>query len=525
MVCHLYYKNYSPGGSKRMYFSPENAGRIDYFRYTIERWKLDYLINDNEYSYLLASIIESISFVSNTAGVYGAFLKHWDPRSKKLIILQRVKSSNSGYFNVQFYNDKIEKIIDKINCDILYLDPPYTQNQYGTQYHLLETLVLDDNPSVSKITGSRPVSPMRSDWSVMYRAHILFDEIISKTKAKYIILSYSTDGFMSKSFIEASLKRYGKTKSYKCKKISYNKYTNFKSKGKKEHFEYLFFIEKKDSADIHYESPLNYIGSKAKMILEIKKYLPKNISTFFDIFGGGFNVGINSEANHIIYNDVNHFVKDLVESFKTSDTYQYLLYVKRLIKKYNLKEEDTESYLKIRKYYNSLPIEKRNPKLLYAIILYGFNQQIRFNGNHDFNNPVGMRWFNDKVLEKKISFSKAIKEKNITFSSVEFPNFLDKIEKNSFVYMDPPYRLTRGSYNDGKRGFNGWGHDDERKLLEFADSLNHKSIRFMISYVIEYKGRTNMEIKNWIRLNNYRLINIDQNSSIPRNEVLILNYS
>ena len=160
----FFYKNYSPGGSKRMYFSPENAGRIDYFRDSIEKWKHDSLINDKEYSYLLASLIESISFISNTAGVYGAFLKHWDPRSKKPIIFQRVESKNSKHFNLRCYNDKIENIIDKIDCDVLYLDPPYTQNQYGTQYHVLETLVLDDNPSVSQINGSRLNTPMRSDW-------------------------------------------------------------------------------------------------------------------------------------------------------------------------------------------------------------------------------------------------------------------------------------------------------------------------------------------------------------------------
>jgi len=520
----FFYQNYSTGGSKRMYFSPKNAGRIDYFRYSIEKWKKANLIDDNEYSYLLASLIESISFVSNTAGVYGAFLKHWDPRSKRPIIFQRVESKNSEYHNLEFYNDKIEKIIENVDCDILYLDPPYTQNQYGTQYHLLETLVLDDNPSVSKITGSRPVTPMRSDWSRMYKAHILFDEILSKTKAKYIVFSYSTDGFMSKSFIEASLKRYGRHESYKCKKISYNKYTNFKSRGKKEHFEYLFFIEKKDNRNVHYESPLNYIGSKAKMISEIKKYLPENIRTFVDVFGGGFNVGINSNANHIIYNDINYFVRDLVKSFRINDTYQFILYVKKIIKKYNLKEKDAENYLKVRDYYNSLPIEKRNPKLLYTIILYGFNQQIRFNGDHDFNNPVGMRWFNDKVLEKMISFSREIKDKSITFTSVDFIEYLNKIEKDSFVYMDPPYRLTNGSYNDGKRGFNGWGLDDERRLFEFADSLNNNSIRFMISYVVNHKGKTNTELENWIKLNGYRLINIGQFSSIQRNEVLIVNF-
>ena len=521
----FFYKTYSPGGSKRMYFSPENASRIDYFRDSIEKWKQSNLINQDEYSYLLASLIESISFVSNTAGVYGAFLKHWDPRSKKPISFQRVVSKNSKPLKLKSYNDKIENIIGEIDCDVLYLDPQYTQNQYGTQYHLLETLVLNDNPSVSKITGSRPTTPMRSDWSKMYKAHILFDQIIAKTKAKYIIFSYSTDGFMSKSFIEASLKRYGKDGTYKCRKISYNKYTNFKSRGKKEHFEYLFFIERKDASEIHYESPLNYTGSKAQIIQEIKKYLPKNIGTFVDIFGGGFNVGINSNADKIIYNDINHFVKDLVESFRMHDTYQYLLYVKKIIKKYGLKAEDATSYLKARNHYNSLPFEKRDSRFLYTIILYGFNQQIRFNGKHDFNNPVGMRWFNDKVLEKKMSFARAIKEKNISFSSFEYSHFLDKIKKDSFVYMDPPYRLTTGSYNDGKRGFNGWGLTDEMNLFAFADSLDKKSIPFMISYIVEHNGKTNTEFKNWVKFNHYRLVNIDKKNGNQRDEVLIMNYS
>ena len=63
--------------------------------------------------------------------------------------------------------------------NILYFDPPYTQNQYGTQYHLLETLILNDNPTISKVTGSRPTGPMRSDWSKMYHVHILFDKVVA----------------------------------------------------------------------------------------------------------------------------------------------------------------------------------------------------------------------------------------------------------------------------------------------------------------------------------------------------------
>jgi len=519
----FFYQNYSPANSQRMYFSIENAGRIDFFRESIEEWKNKHRITTNEYAYLIASLIESISYVSNTAGVYGAFLKHWDPRALKPIKFSRVEAQKSKFLNIKIHNEKIENIISDVECDILYLDPPYTQNQYGTQYHLLETLVLYDNPSISPITGSRPTAPLRSDWSKNYKAHILFDKTISQTKAKYIIFSYSIDGFMSKSFIEASLKRYGKKESYTCKKISYNKYKNFKSKGLKEHFEYLFFIEKKNIKDIKYESPLNYIGSKSKIVSNIEKYYPTEIEKFFDIFGGGFNVGINANAKQVVYNDINHFVKDLVKSFYLHDTYQYILYIKRLIKKFNLEPNNSENYLKIRNYYNSLPISKRDPRLLFTVILYGFNQQIRFNSDHNFNNPVGMRWFNDKVLEKMISFSRVIKEKNINFKSVNYTELINCIDKDTFVYMDPPYRLTTGSYNDGKRGFQGWCIKTETQLLNFAEQLNKKQINFLISYVLEHKGTINEEVQKWIKKNNFKLINLEEVHKSQRKEVLIGN--
>lgn len=135
-----------------------------------------------------------------------------------------------------------------------------------------------------------------------------------------------------------------------------------------------------------------------------------------------------------------------------------------------------------------------------------------------------MRWFNDKVLEKMISFSRIIKEKNVHFKSIDFKQLISGLDKDSFIYMDPPYRLTTGSYNDGKRGFEGWGLDAEKGMFEFANFLNEKSIRFMISYVVEHKGKTNTELQNWIEENNYTLIEIDDIPGISRKEVLIINY-
>lgn len=519
----FFYNNYSPARSDRMYFTAENAGRIDFFRITIEQWKNESKLNENEYAYLLASLIESISYISNTAGVYGAFLKHWDSRALKSLELLKVESKKVIPKSLEVYNAKIEDIIEEVECDILYLDPPYTQNQYGTQYHILETLVLDDNPSISKVTGSRSTTPLRSDWSKNYKSHILFDKVVAKTKAKHIIFSYSVDGFLSKSFIEAVLKRYGKAETYLCKKISYDKYTNFKSKKGQEHFELLFYVEKKPAENVIYESPLNYIGSKSKMVGELMMYFPSHISKFIDAFGGGANVAVNSRVNNIVYNEINYFVKDLVESFEINDTYDYLMYVKRVEKKFSLQKENSENYLKAREHYNSLPASKRDSRLLYAILLYGFNQQLRFNGNHEFNNPVGMRWFNDKVLEKFISFSRVIKEKKVVIENKDYSQLEISGEK-TFVYLDPPYMMTTGSYNDGKRGFNGWSYEEEHRLLTYLETLNSNGVKFMLSYVVEHKGKRNENIVKWVENNNFRLIELFGYPGIKRREVIIFNY-
>ena len=522
------YKNYAPTESSRMYFTPENAVRIDYFRKQIEEWHKNKLLSEAEYMLLLASLVESVSRVSNTAGVYGAFLKKWDGRALKPIEFIKPAYNACDSLNIKIYNDKTENIISDVKCDILYLDPPYTQNQYGTQYHLLETLILNDHPSVSKVTGSRPVMPMRSDWSKEYKAHILLDRIIANTTARYIVMSYNNDGLMSKEYIEAVMKRYGKPETYCCKKISYKKYQNWKSQNHKEHFEYLFFVEKKDPADVVYESPLNYIGSKARVIPAIRENLPSDIDDFIDAFGGGFNVGINIRSESVVYNEYNHFVKELIESFWQYDTFSYIVYMKKMIRRFELEPGRKDAYLNVRDYYNSLPEDKRDPRLLLVVILYSFQQQIRFNSNHGFNNPVGMRWFNDNLLEKLVSFSRRIKELNVCFSCADYTDTFRYVDDgHTFVYLDPPYMLTNGSYNDGKRGFKGWDVSQEAALFEFLDKLNHEGSRFMLSYVLEHKGKVNQNLVNWTQDNHYHIIGLGDILGISgsrRKEILVTNY-
>lgn len=520
------YQNYSLGGSERMYFSEENAARIDYFRMQIEEWKEQDQISEEEYVYLLACLLESVSDVSNTAGVYGAFLKHWDNRALKPIVFSKIDSNEGQCDIVESQNDKIENIISDIECDILYLDPPYTQNQYGTQYHLLETLILNDNPPISRVTGSRPTTPMRSNWSKMHHAHILFEKVLAETKASHIVFSYNNDGFMSKDYIEKTLKRLGIEETYDCVTIDYKKYNNTKCQGAEGHQEYLFYIQKKPANEVIVQSPLNYTGSKTKMVPIIKEYLPQEpLHTFIDAFGGGFNVGINISAERIVYNDINPFVKGLIQSFRL-DTYEYLTYVSKLIQKYGLAPNSTEGYVALRNKYNSTPISKRDPRMLYTLILYGFQQQIRFNTNHGFNNPIGSRWFNECLLSKFITFARCSKSKNVEYLNVSFERLIDQITPDTFVYADPPYRSTLGVYNDGKRGFEGWTIEHEQRLCLFLDQIHQREAKFMLSYVIQVEDFYNADVANWAERNGYHVIDIKvpQGRYNNRREVLIINY-
>lgn len=515
------YKNYSPASTeKRMYFSEENALKIDYIRNKIEKWKKENKINEEEYNYLLASLIESLSKVSNIAGVYGAYLKQWDNRAlkkMKFIEVERNKEIPVSNKN-KIYNFNIEEIIKNIDCDIIYLDPPYTKNQYATQYHLLETISKNDNPEIVGVTGGRKDSKNNnSNFSKDINAHIAFANLIKYTKAKHIIVSYSSLGLMSKEYIENVLKRYGKKETYELKKINYKKYQNHQTDAKKTNIEYIFYIEKTDN--VIYNSPLNYIGGKGDLIEVINKNLPNDVNKAIDLFAGGFNVGINLPYENIIYNDINFKVKELIEMFKNEDTVKLCKNIEKQIKKYNLEPNKKEAYLKLRNDYNKN--SGKDILDLYMLILFGFQQQIRFNSKLEYNNPVGQSGYNNKIFEKIISFSSELKNKKIEFYNKNFHEIENMINKDTFVYCDPPYLIALASYNDGKRGFNGWNEKLEIQLLEFLDRLNSKKIKFMLSNILKHKEKENHILLNWLLKNNY---NIKIVKTKNREEAIITNY-
>ncbi len=281
-------------------------------------------------------------------------------------------------------------------------------------------------------------------------------------------------------------------------------------------------------------SPMNYIGGKYKLLPQILPLFPRDIDTFVDLFCGGCNVGINATAKKIIFNDNLIFLIDLYKSFQRLSNERVFEHIENQIKRFDLSITNDEGYKQLRTLYNT----DRNPLDLFVLVAYSFNHQIRFNNSHEFNNPFGRdrSSFNPKMQSNLINFLNVLHSKNIEFLGKNFDEFdFSLLTENDFVYCDPPYLITTGTYNDGKRGFTGWSEKEEKKLLILLSNLNERNIKFGLSNVLVHKGKTNSILLKWVQEKDFCVTHIDKNYSnsnyhtIDRDtnatdEVLITNY-
>ena len=231
--------NYSPAGG-RMYLSESNALKIDYIRNKINDWHGEGLINDFEFYYLIAVLVEAIPFVSNISGTYGAYNKFWDKRSLNDIVLKDIEVIDNGKANRAFNQDGNE-LIKSISGDILYVDPPYNKRQYSSNYHLLETVAKYDFPNLKGVTGLRE-NEVKSNYCKKNVVLKSFEDLIKNAKFEHIIVSYSTEGLMGVNDIEAVLRKYGT--SCKMYEIDYRRFKSNKVKTNNTLKELIFYMRK-----------------------------------------------------------------------------------------------------------------------------------------------------------------------------------------------------------------------------------------------------------------------------------------
>lgn len=282
------------------------------------------------------------------------------------------------------------------------------------------------------------------------------------------------------------------------------------------------------------KSPLNYTGGKYRLLPQILPLFPSHIHTFVDVFCGGCNVGINVASDKLILNDNLTYLVEMYKFMQKNDLTDTLNQIEQRIQTLALSQTNQTAFLNLRTQYN----QDKHPIDLFVLIAFSFNHQIRFNNSHQFNTPFGKERssFNAKMKANFIDFVQALQKRDVEICSHSF-ELLDYSQINSqdFVYCDPPYLITTGTYNDGKRGFKGWGKDEECQLLNLLDELHQRGIRFALSNVLEHKGKENELLKAWLARNDYHIhyLNIhyanssyhtknrDKNGS---REVLITNY-
>jgi len=215
------YHHYTPGGTasrqhQRAYFSDENGQKIDAVRELLAEWLESGLITQDEFYVLLAALLESIPFVSNIAGTYGAFLKGWDPRALKPLALRVPPLVLDGRTHEQHevYHEDANQVVRRITCDVLYLDPPYNSRQYIANYHLLETVARWDQPEIYGRAGLRPYQSEKSLYCDASQAPAAFADLVSHARADHILLSYNSEGLIPEEAILDSLSARGRVKIY-----------------------------------------------------------------------------------------------------------------------------------------------------------------------------------------------------------------------------------------------------------------------------------------------------------------------
>ena len=279
------------------------------------------------------------------------------------------------------------------------------------------------------------------------------------------------------------------------------------------------------------KSPLNYVGGKHKLLPQLLPLFPKEIGTFYDLFGGGFNVGVNVEAERHVYNDKLHPVTNLLLDMYQNDISILLENIDEYITDYGLSKTNKEGYLRLRSDYNEIPEPFRPSCALYTLLAHCFNNQVRFNGEGEFNQSFGMNRssFNPTLRKRFVAFVDKLQTLDLRFYSKDFREFkVDAFDKRDFIYCDPPYLLSLATYNEN----GGWTERDEKDLYTFLNGIGGE-VKWAMSNVLETKGERHSLLESWVRKSGYKIhyLNADYSNSnhqrksrAPDVEILVTNY-
>lgn len=285
------------------------------------------------------------------------------------------------------------------------------------------------------------------------------------------------------------------------------------------------------------KTPLNYTGNKYRILKQIIPHFPKQINVFVDMFCGGATVGANVNAKKVYFIDSNPRVISLLKFISKSNFKKLITDLEIKITKYQLsysnlngyshyfnlatpinkndglKQFNKQGFMKLKDDYNSIKDKDSGEAnlLLYLLLIYGFNNDLRFNTNGEYNLPCGKTDLNKNNLNKLYDFILKSQEKEFVFICGDFRD--EKIQKlcfeeADFMYLDPPYLLTDAVYNETSK----WNNKTENQLIEFLDKARKNHLPFCLSNVISKNDNSlvNLPLYNFITDNpTLRIVNID----------------
>ena len=189
-------RNFGPAGG-RMYFTDDNARRIDGARTALHAWRRSGEIADDVYYVLLAGIIEGADRVANTAGVYAAFIKKWQPNALKPFAVVTDPPIRSRLRCRAYQADARDVARELGKIDLLYVDPPYNTRQYAGYYHVPELIArgwFDEAVALRGKTGLIADGEQRSEWCSRRRAPDALRALLEATGARHALVSYNSEG-------------------------------------------------------------------------------------------------------------------------------------------------------------------------------------------------------------------------------------------------------------------------------------------------------------------------------------------
>ena len=545
--------NYMSENFANTYFSLEDCRKIGFIRQDIEDRFVKGNINARERALLITSLLYAMDKIANTCGHYDAYRQGVEfEKHLELAVPQPDEHLNE---NNVCYNMDTNELAADMEADLVYIDPPYNSRQYCDAYHLLENVARWEKPEVFGVARKMDRTALKSDYCTQ-KATAAFEKLIDSIHAKYILLSYNnmaekgndrSNAKISDDDIMRILNKKGRVKVFA---EDYKAFSTGKS-DIKENQERLFLCTCYETEKKIIPSALNYTGGKYKLLSQILPLFPKDADQVVDLFCGGCNVGINVNCNKVQFNDSNQHLIGLLETFRRLSKEEVLQWLYVTIKRYHLSlvsengyeyygcesskglgSYNKEGYNKLRKDFNSKKEQDDEYFLmLYLLIVYSFNNQLRFNKKGKFNLPVGKRDFNSKMQKKLEDFIDRIKSGDYIFTNGDFRAVkLDGFTDKSFFYADPPYIITCATYNEQ----DGWTEKDEYDLLSYLEELDRRGIRFALSNVLESKGRKNDILADWIKKNkkfkvlslNYDYTNSNYHTKREgiTKEVLVINY-